>query len=136
MPSNARVTESRGNFASRARRLRRPCQASKSVLYAFSVRALDRSSCVSTSRLSIGWTIGAAFETRRPRSAGASRCLRMAPSSALPTVRERYGASAPSTTIHGASAVLVARSVSSQIRYCLLYTSDAADDLLCVDLGG
>ena len=23
-----------------------------------------------------------------------------------------------------------------QVRYCLLYTSDAADDLLCVDLGG
>ena len=22
------------------------------------------------------------------------------------------------------------------MRYCLLYTSDAADDLLCVDLGG
>ena len=24
----------------------------------------------------------------------------------------------------------------SEILYCLLYTSDAADDLLCVDLGG
>ena len=23
-----------------------------------------------------------------------------------------------------------------QVSYCLLYTSDAADDLLCVDLGG
>ena len=26
--------------------------------------------------------------------------------------------------------------VPDQITYCLLYTSDAADDLLCVDLGG
>src|SRR5450756_615981 len=28
------------------------------------------------------------------------------------------------------------RSVSVQTACCLLYTSDAADDLLCVDLGG
>src|SRR5450756_3020211 len=27
-------------------------------------------------------------------------------------------------------------SLLSQCPYCLLYTSDAADDLLCVDLGG
>ena len=71
---------------------------------------------MSTLRASIGWTIGAAFETGRRRSAGASRRFFIAPSSVLPTVRERYGASAPSTTIHGASAVLVARSVSPETR--------------------
>src|SRR5450756_3166926 len=29
-----------------------------------------------------------------------------------------------------------ARKVSEDFKHCLLYTSDAADDLLCVDLGG
>ena len=29
-----------------------------------------------------------------------------------------------------------AKDISDWIRDCLLYTSDAADDLLCVDLGG
>lgn len=115
MPSNARATEIRGNFASRARRLRRPCQSSSPALYAFGVTVLDRSSSVSASRASIGRTIGAAFETGRPRPAAASRRLRIASSSALPTVRERYGGSAPSTTIHGASALLVARRVSPEI---------------------
>src|SRR5450756_1073290 len=28
------------------------------------------------------------------------------------------------------------REVARELSYCLLYTSDAADDLLCVDLGG
>ena len=34
------------------------------------------------------------------------------------------------------SSVDVSRMQISQARACLLYTSDAADDLLCVDLGG
>src|ERR1039458_885931 len=107
IPSNARATESRGNFASRARRLRRPCQTSSSVLYAFSVRALDRSSCASTPRLSIGWTIGAAFETAGPRTAGASRRFLIAPSSALPTVRDRNGGGPAPAHIHLAVALRV-----------------------------
>jgi len=28
------------------------------------------------------------------------------------------------------------RSIVQEVNACLLYTSDAADDLLCVDLGG
>ena len=31
---------------------------------------------------------------------------------------------------------LRARADNAPFTYCLLYTSDAADDLLCVDLGG
>src|SRR5665213_3991204 len=31
---------------------------------------------------------------------------------------------------------LIGRKTAALSRYCLLYTSDAADDLLCVDLGG
>ena len=31
---------------------------------------------------------------------------------------------------------LVLKGDVGQVHFCLLYTSDAADDLLCVDLGG
>ena len=34
------------------------------------------------------------------------------------------------------STVNALQTIFSQAGYCLLYTSDAADDLLCVDLGG
>ena len=36
----------------------------------------------------------------------------------------------------GGEPCLIDTSTSSGCRACLLYTSDAADDLLCVDLGG
>src|SRR5450756_182097 len=36
----------------------------------------------------------------------------------------------------GGDVNLLARSLRGDIQICLLYTSDAADDLLCVDLGG
>ena len=71
---------------------------------------------MSTFLSSIGRTIGGAFDTVRTRPAGASSRLFIAESRALPTVRARYGGSAPSTTIQGASAVLVARRVASEIR--------------------
>ena len=34
------------------------------------------------------------------------------------------------------SVALDAATIQAQMKTCLLYTSDAADDLLCVDLGG
>ena len=36
----------------------------------------------------------------------------------------------------GLCAAINLRREGHEVRVCLLYTSDAADDLLCVDLGG
>src|SRR5665213_1295458 len=47
----------------------------------------------------------------------------------------RLHSSAPAAAPAGVSP-LPGKNPSSQPRSCLLYTSDAADDLLCVDLGG
>src|SRR5450756_251769 len=62
----------------------------------------------------------------------------------LPAVRQRQ-AGVPSMNLRQWSADAFAQdtwklgahtAIAMGLRYCLLYTSDAADDLLCVDLGG
>ena len=56
-------------------------------------------------------------------------------------IRDRYGITVCSDTenIICTNAIAfcpVCTTVNGFLRVCLLYTSDAADDLLCVDLGG
>ena len=57
-------------------------------------------------------------------------------------IRDRNNDDSASPTGIGLGATTLSRSPGNLYRtdgsgnYCLLYTSDAADDLLCVDLGG
>src|SRR5450756_2719316 len=52
----------------------------------------------------------------------------------IPSTYTVYGATSGQTPI--GCTCFVSPNVSVQYTCCLLYTSDAADDLLCVDLGG
>ena len=50
--------------------------------------------------------------------------------------RSSHAAAIPAPTTSSAWLDLRRARVNDRARACLLYTSDAADDLLCVDLGG
>src|SRR5450756_836024 len=71
------------------------------------------------------------------------RCRQMAMTAAAASgstgINQRYWAIQGmfvSLTFQGIDLVQIRRSIVTVQRNCLLYTSDAADDLLCVDLGG
>ena len=56
-------------------------------------------------------------------------------------IRDRGTAKASTTyndfqNLNLAGQTVDGRDATNELSYCLLYTSDAADDLLCVDLGG
>ena len=51
-------------------------------------------------------------------------------------IRDRARTTSPTSSRRGSTAGRSRASWSARSRTCLLYTSDAADDLLCVDLGG
>src|SRR5450756_1457047 len=70
------------------------------------------------------------------RKASRKAASRFAPSrSALGGLSARSGATSGSSS-HRLVRFRVSDQASPAISTCLLYTSDAADDLLCVDLGG
>src|SRR5450756_1960207 len=60
----------------------------------------------------------------------------MAPGMAISSVRPRAGLSSPHAADQPSRLNPLGRAQRLGLRACLLYTSDAADDLLCVDLGG
>src|SRR5659263_523325 len=63
-----------------------------------------------------------------------------ATASNVPTASTSTGGGPGKLGDHPSALVMYARpawmKITTRIRTCLLYTSDAADDLLCVDLGG
>src|SRR5450756_467268 len=81
-------------------------------------------SCVSYGRSNSG----PAQPSSRNRSRHGSTCLLLASCAALSPYR--------SLAFSVISGTLASACETGQSRFCLLYTSDAADDLLCVDLGG
>ena len=51
-------------------------------------------------------------------------------------IRDSNNSPLSSDTLFKAPSSLLWKTLRRRLRICLLYTSDAADDLLCVDLGG
>ena len=61
---------------------------------------------------------------------GSEMCIRDRPKAVLSELKKHP------VDISVVSAMLDSGGSAGRLRRCLLYTSDAADDLLCVDLGG
>src|SRR5450756_3255131 len=90
---------------------------SRAPLLASSIRCLSSQPCATTAR-----SPGLHFCSRRRATIAIAYLPEVSSFSSSPGVVNRYG-SRWLSTLRGP-------------RTCLLYTSDAADDLLCVDLGG
>src|SRR5450756_1157836 len=75
------------------------------------------------------WTLGLRSFLEKPVE-------KTKPSTAAPPILTRSGESSPSPPPAGTFSPIPRACFSWRAVACLLYTSDAADDLLCVDLGG